>query len=434
MSTGPVAGIVPPDESGQVGDEVTLTSYARGYVSRVRGGEMGSLPALIGLIALLIFFSIAHNGFMSLANMGNLVTQAAPIILLAMGLVFVLLLGEIDLSAGTCAGVCAASMAVLMVRHGWYWWLATLFAIFLGTVIGFVNGFLRAKVQIPSFVVTLALFLGLQGVTLVLIGSKGSVSLPSQAAKPIISIEGYNNDFMPAWLSWTLAAVIAIGYGAEKLWAAARRRQAGLIGEPTSVVAAKVVMISAASALFVSVFSQNRAIVKSAFFSNLKIEGVPYVVLLVAVLVVFWTLVLNRTRYGRYIYAVGGNAEAARRAGIRVDRIRLSAFVICSGMAAVSGIVLASRLESVPSNAGAGTELLLAVGAAVIGGTSLFGGRGRILDAVIGGLVVAVIQNGMTALITGTNSSAWQYIVTGIVLLLAAGFDAISRRVSSTGG
>ena len=399
-----------------------LGSYVRDYLARVRGGELGSIPAMVGLIVITVVFAVVHQGFLSAYNLEALVIQAAPIIVMAMGLVFVLLLGEIDLSAGTTGGLCSAIMAVLMLRHGLSWWLALLVGLLVGLVIGFAMGWLRARVGIPSFVITLATFLAFQGVTLILVGGQGSVILPDTS--PLIKLE---NGFVPLWLGWTLLAVFVIGYAAIKLNDARGRRRAGLSRVPFAVIAAKVVGLAALGAAFVYEMGINRNLTTNAFFSN-KAQGMPWVVVLLVILFAVWNFVLSRTTYGRHVYAVGGNEEAARRAGVVVSRVRISVFVICSGMAAVSGMVAASLLQSVQSNAGAGNTLLLAVGAAVIGGTSLFGGHGRMIDAVIGGLVVAVITNGMSDLIQGANSSGYEYIVTGAVLLLAAGFDAVVRR------
>ena len=399
----------------------SLVTYARNYVARFRNGQLGSVPAIVGLIVISAFFAIVHQGFLSAYNIEALVFQAAAVIIMAMGLIFVLLLGEIDLSAGTTGGLCAAIMAVLLLRHNWNEYLAILAGIVVGVIIGFLMGWLRAKIGIPSFVITLATFLGFQGVTLILIGSQGSVTLPDGSF--ILKLE---NAFLPIWAGWTFLAVFVIGYAAIKLNDARNRRAAGLQAVPLSVIAVKVLVFAALGALFVYVMGINRILTKSAFFHNTS-EGMPWSVLLIAVLFVIWNFVLGRTRYGRHVYALGGNEEAARRAGIVVSRVRISVFVICSGMAAISGIVAASQLASVQSNAGAGNTLLLAVGAAVIGGTSLFGGRGRMIDAVLGGLVVAVITNGMSNLIGGANAGGAQEIVTGAVLLLAAGFDAVVR-------
>ncbi|HZX08350.1 sugar ABC transporter permease [Kribbella sp.] len=403
-------------------EAAALSAYLRDYLARLRGGELGSAPAIVGLIVITAFFAIVHQGFLSAYNLEALVIQAAPIIVMAMGLVFVLLLGEIDLSAGTTGGLCSAITAVLMLRHGWYWWLAILAGLAVGLAIGFVMGWLRARAGIPSFVITLATFLAFQGLTLILIGGQGSVTLP--AGTPLISLE---NSFVPLWLGWVLLGVFVLGYAAVKLTDAQSRRRNGLSATPVVVIVAKVVGVALLGVVFTYEMGINRNLISNAFFSS-KAQGEPWVVVLLAVLFVVWHFTLSRTRYGRHVYAVGGNEEASRRGGVAVSRIRISVFVICSGMAAVSGLVAASLLQSVQSNAGAGNTLLLAVGAAVIGGTSLFGGRGRMIDAVLGGLVVAVIINGMSDLIQGSNSSGYEWVVTGAVLLLAAGFDAVVRR------
>jgi D-xylose transport system permease protein len=410
-----------PDHDSPAEGASTLGAYARGYLLRVKGGELGSIPALVGLVVITGVFAVVHQGFLSAYNIEALVIQAAPIIIMAMGLIFVLLLGEIDLSAGTTGGLCAAVMAVLMLRHGVPWWLAIIAALVAGIVIGFAMGWLRAHIGIPSFVITLATFLAFQGITLILIGGQGSVILPGNT--PLIKLE---NNFVPIWAGWTVLAVIVIGYAAVTLNDTFGRRRAGLPAVPVAVIAVKVLALTVVGALFTYVMGINRNLTTNAFFRNRSV-GMPWVVFLLVLLYLVGHFVLGRTRYGRYLYAVGGNEEASRRAGIEVSLIRISVFVICSALAAVSGMTAASLLQSVQSNAGAGNTLLLAVGAAVIGGTSLFGGRGRMIDAVLGGLVVAVIINGMSDLIQGSNSAGYEYIVTGAVLLLAAGFDAVVR-------
>jgi D-xylose transport system permease protein len=403
-----------------------LRVYIREYLARLRGGELGSAPAIVGLVVITAFFAIVHQGFLSAYNLEALVIQAAPIIVMAMGLVFVLLLGEIDLSAGTTGGLCSAIMAVLLLRHGQPWWIGALGGLVIGLLIGFAMGWLRARAGIPSFVITLATFLAFQGLTLILIGGQGSVILPS--GSPLISLE---NSFVPLWLGWTLLGIFVAGYAAIKLIDARGRRQSGLAATPVAVIVAKVIGVALLGSGFTYEMGLNRNLITNAFFSS-KAQGEPWTVVLLVLLFVIWHFTLSRTRYGRHVYAVGGNEEAARRAGVVVSRIRISVFVICSGMAAISGVVAASLLQSVQSNAGAGNTLLLAVGAAVIGGTSLFGGRGRMIDAVLGGLVVAVIINGMSDLIQGSNSSGYEWVVTGAVLLLAAGFDAVVRHGRST--
>jgi D-xylose transport system permease protein len=416
-----------------------FADYTKSYLARVRGGDMGSLPAVGALVVLVIFFSIAEKGFWSLGNLANLVTQAAPSVLLAMGLVFVLLLGEIDLSAGVTSGVGAATTAVLLL-HGWPWPLAVLVALAVGAVIGYLIGVMRAYVLVPSFVSTLALFLGLQGVVILIVNSahtQGNITLNSNVLNDL------ENEPMPVWLGWVIAILCVAGFAASRLLTANVRRRSGLPAEPYSVIAAKTIGFAIVAFLFVYLLNQDRALNKAAGVKvvngklvqvkHTALQGVPWVVIVILVLVLVLGFILSRTRYGRHIYAVGGNDEAARRAGIRVNAIRISVFVICSTMAMVSGVVLASEI-GVNNAEGGGNTLLLAVGAAVIGGTSLFGGKGKITDAVIGGLVVAVIINGMSDLLQGQNNAAYQAIVTGGVLLAASTVDALSRRRAGASG
>jgi D-xylose transport system permease protein len=398
----------------------TFLDAARGYGRRVRGGDMGALPAVLGLIVLFAVFSMANERFTSALNLANLITQAGSICVLAMGLVFVLLLGDIDLSAGVAGGVAACAMALTMVNHGWLWWAAVLAAVASGALIGLLIGALRAKLGIPSFVVTLAFFLALQGVTLKLIGEGGSVRVDN----PVI--RGITIDNMSPAAGWACAVLIVAAFAALQLYQYRRKVTLGLDHSPLSVVAARIAVVAAVSLGITYLLNINRSV-----NASVEIRGVPYVLPLVGMLLVVFTFVLNRTRYGRHIYAVGGNAEAARRAGINVDRIRISVFVVCSSLAAVSGIIAASYGGKVSASSGAGNTLLYAVGAAVIGGTSLFGGKGRAMDAVIGGVVVATIANGLGLL---NQSSYINFLVTGGVLLLAASVDAISRRRRSMTG
>ncbi|MBR7833211.1 ABC transporter permease [Actinospica durhamensis] len=410
--------------------------YALDYIRRVRGGEMGSIPGIIGLVVLAIFFSILKGGFLDAYNVENMVVYGAPTIVMAMGLIFVLLLGEIDLSAGTAGGVCAVLAAVEMVRHQMNWVLAVLLAALLGAIIGMIIGWLRARVGIPSFVITLAAFLSFQGVTIIMVGNSGSILLPDSQKTLLALTSASTNDYMPIWAGWAMLAIVVVGYAAVKLRGVSKRMAENLAVEPYSIAMAKVAALAVLGAGFIYYMGYNRivGVARSSFYGTLTSEGVPWIVPVVLVLLFGGTYLLNRTRYGRHVFAVGGNEEAARRAGIRVNAIRTSVFVICSFMAALSGLISLSVSAGVANNAGGGNTLLLAVGAAVIGGTSLFGGRGRIIDAVVGGLVVEIISWGMGDLITGTNAPGWQEVVTGLVLLLAAGFDAISRKAGSTQG
>ena len=406
------------------GKSLDTGAYIRDYVQRLRGGEMGAIPGLIGLVVLVILFSILQSGFLTAYNVENMVIDGAPTIIMAMGLVFVLLLGEIDLSAGTASGACAVLAAVELVRHHLNWGIAVLMAAALGVVIGAFIGWLRAKVGIPSFVITLAAFLSFQGVIVIMVGGQGSILVEDHTLNALESAS--MNDYMPIWAGWALLVAVVLGFAAVKLRTVAKRRASGLSAEPYQIALIKVAALAVGGALFVYYMGINRIITHTAF-SPID-EGVPWIVPVMLVMLFGLTFLLGRTRYGRHVYAVGGNEEAARRAGIRVDAVRISVFVVCSLMAALSGVVQMSAQAGVNSAQGGSNTLLLAVGAAVIGGTSLFGGRGRVIDAVIGGVVVEVISYGMSDLISGTNGPGWQLIITGIVLLIAAGFDAVSRR------
>ncbi|GGX97271.1 sugar ABC transporter permease [Streptomyces fructofermentans] len=393
----------------------SLRSVGRDYVARLRGGELGALPAVLGLVVLCVFFASLRPVFLSELNFANLLTQGTGSIAIAMGLVFVLLLGEIDLSAGYASGVCAAVLAILLTDHGWPWYGAVGAAILTGTFIGLVLGLLVAKVGIPSFVVTLAAFLAFQGVVLMLLKEGTNISIRDET---ILAVA--NDNLSPA-LGWALLATGVTAYAAVQLRQNRNRGRRGLATAPPALLAVRIGGLAVLGSIAVHLLNRERS--RNIIVDSLK--GVPIVVPVIAVLLVAGTFVLQRTSFGLHIYAVGGNAEAARRAGINVAAIRVSAFVICSSLAAVGGIVAASRGNSVDPNTGGSNVLLLAVGAAVIGGTSLFGGRGRVMDAVLGGMVVAVIQNGMGLM---GYSSGVKYAVTGSVLLVAAGVDALSRR------
>ena len=404
-----------PESPAELTRSPSLGQYFRDYLDRVRGGDIGSLPAVFGLVALVIVFSILRPVFFSAGNFANLLTQGAPITVIAMGLVFVLLLGEIDLSAGFASGVCAAVLATILTDWGYPWPLAVAAALLTGLVIGTILGTLVARVGIPSFVVTLGAFLAFQGTVLLIIGEGGNVPIRDET---ILAIE--NKNLPPLW-GWVLWAVSIATFAALVLMRAQRRRAKGLTAEPMAVLAVKVGGLALITGIAVYVLNQERS--RNALVVSLK--GVPWVVPLILVLLVVLTFVLMRTAYGRHVYAVGGSAEAARRAGIKVPSIRTSVFMIGSTMAAIGGIIAASRANSVDPNAGGSNTLLYAVGAAVIGGTSLFGGKGKVRDAIIGGAVIAVIDNGMGLL---GYSAGIKYIVTGLVLLIAASVDALSRR------
>jgi D-xylose transport system permease protein len=324
-----------------------------------------------------------------------------------MGVTFALLLGEIDLSIGFVSGVGGVLTAILLTPDGNELPTAVVFAIVLGAglAIGTLHGLIITKVGVPSFVVTLAGLLAWNGVVLLLIGDRGTVILQNDV------VIGLANDFLPAWLSWAVAAACVAVYALAALMSVRSRRKAGLETAPTLIVALRIGGLAVALAIVVAVANEDR--------------GLPYVALVIAGLFLFWTFVLNRTTFGRHVYAVGGNAEAARRAGINVDRVKIVCFAIVSLMAVLGGIILASRLRSVDTNTGGGQALLYPIAAAVIGGTSLFGGRGTMKAALLGALVMLSIDNGLGLM---NLSSGTKFVVTGGVLLLAVTVDSISRR------
>ncbi len=399
--------------------EPTLREGLTSYVNRLRGGDIGSLPAVLGLIALVILFSsLRPDTFPTPINMANLMVQASSIIVLAMGMIFVLLLGEIDLSAGVAGGSAAAVMAMVLNAGGVPWYVGILAGLASGLVFGLMIGLLVSRVGIPSFVVTLGFFLALQGVTLRLIGEGGTIPVRDDV------IVGIANSNVPIGLGWALAGTASVLYAALTISRWVRLRRLGLSRDNLVLVLARAGAVAAVLVLVTWILSLNRARPNTVI-----LQGIPWSVPVIAVLLVGLTFVLGRTAYGRHVYAVGGNAEAARRAGISVRAIRVSVFMIGSTLAALSGIIEASRLNSVTPGSGGGNTLLLGIGAAVIGGTSLFGGKGKVSNAVIGGLVIATIANGLGLL--GQRAYA-NFLVTGAVLLLAAAVDAISRRRRAT--
>jgi D-xylose transport system permease protein len=397
----------------------TLKGAAKDYWSRVKAGDIGSLPAILGLIALCLVFGSMSSVFLTPGNFANLITQAAAVIVIAMGLIFVLLLGEIDLSAGYTAGVTGAVLVILITNQGQPWYVALTASIAVGAVLGFLLGSLVARLGIPSFVVTLAAFLAFQGILLLLAGEGGTIRVEDPT---ILAVENSN---MSPTVSWIFFLIVAVAYVLSGLTAMNSRRKAGLKTELK-----KLWIIKTAGLLLITglaVFALN--LERSNNPDLVSLKGIPYVVPVILLLLVIGTFVLGRTAFGRHIYAVGGNAEAARRAGIDVKRIRIAAFMICSSLAAIAGMIFASRQNSVSPTTGGSSTLLYAVGAAVIGGTSLFGGKGKMRDAILGGLVVAVIDNGMGLL---GYAAGIKFIVTGLVLLVSAGVDAISRRGNLT--
>jgi len=372
---------------------------------RARQGELGPLPVIFGLVAVWTYFQVANDNFLSSGNLTNLMMQIAAMGTIAVGVVLVLLLGEIDLSVAYVSGLAAATMAVLNVKSEWPAVPSILAGLAVGAGIGLLQGLWVTKLKVPSFVVTLAGFLAWQGALLRVLGGTGTVNLNDD------TITGLMGTYFSDTVGWTLVTVvIAVVAGLTVL----RRRRsvaAGLTAPSLAGDVLRVAIVACGSIAAVAVFNDDR--------------GVPLGVCIFVGFVVIFDVLTRRTVFGRHIFAIGGNAEAARRAGIRVDRVRTMVFVLASTMAASGGILGASRLLAVNKSSGGGTLLLNTIAAAVIGGTSLFGGRGTAWSALLGALVIGSIANGMDLL--GQTSSV-KYMVTGGVLLVAASIDAVSRR------
>jgi D-xylose transport system permease protein len=400
----------------------SLTEYARLWVRRVRSGESGALPVVIGLIAIVVYFQVRNSKFLSAGNLVNLITQAAFIMTLGMAEVFVLLLGEIDLSAGFNAALGAVIMAwLLTLAHPLPWWVAILAGLAFSSVFAGLEGVIITRLNVPSFVVTLAGYLAGFGLLIFFVdvaapGSGGTIRISSAV---INGIEYGTLSPLAGWIVMAVAVALAAVYMVTR---DGRRRANNLAAPPLSVTILKIALMAVAGVVVVLICNTNRGV------GFTVLNGVPWVVLVVLVVLVLWTTLLNRTRFGRYVYAIGGNAEAARRAGINLRRIRVAAFALCGLTAGVTGIIYTSFLGSISNDVNGGQLVLFAVAAAVIGGTSLFGGRGRMLGAVLGGLVVGVIYNGL--LLLGLGAAA-QNIWTAVVLLAAVTVDSLARRSSS---
>ncbi len=424
----------PPEatESEEIASEVALAApevianslgeYVKIWISRVRNGESGALPVILGLVAIVIYFQARSSLFLSAGNLVNLAGQAAWIAMLGMAEVFVLLLGEIDLSIGYTSAVGATFTCwLLLPPNPAPWPLAVLVGLAVPAIFSGLEGFIVTRLRLPSFVVTLAGQLLALGLLLEVMDSAapnggGSIRLYNN-----VLLDIYAGALSPlaGWI--VMAAAVALA-GALFLVRDSRRRASNLTAPPLSVTVLKIVAMAIAGVVVVLVGNTNRGAGLTV------VRGVPWVVLVVLVVVVAWSWLLGRTRFGRYVYAIGGNAEAARRAGINLSRIRILAFTLCGLTAGIMGILFTSYLGSVSTGVQGGQNVLYAVAAAVIGGTSLFGGRGKMVGAVLGGLIVAVIYNGLELLGLG---AAPQYIWTAAVLLAAVTVDTLARRRST---
>jgi len=386
----------------------SLSALTRQRWEALKAGDVGSLPVLLFMVAIVIFFTLKVSVFFSAVNFDNLIVQMTQVTVIAIGVVFVLLIGEIDLSIGYLSGLAAVVLAELQLPgtgHDYPWWVAILGALAVGAVIGAVQGSFVAFLGVPSFVVTLAGYLAWQGVIIQLLGTQGVITVYDH------QINDISNYFFPDWFGWALAIAVTVGFLGTVAGSAIARRRAGLPRRNPLLLVLPVLGWSVAAWLAVAVANHDR--------------GVPFSGVLMVALLVFWTYISQRTTFGRHVYAVGGNAEAARRAGINVAFIRVAVFTISGTMAAVGGIVAASFLQSVDLTAGSGTILLDAIAAAVIGGTSLFGGRGFVKAALLGAMITQTIQNGIDLV---GYSDAVKDVVTAMILLAAVTVDSLSRR------
>ncbi len=388
----------------------SLGAYFQTWWRRVRAGDLGSLPIAVGLMVIIIIFGTLEPLFLSARNFVNLLLQMAGITAIAIGIVFVLLIAEIDLSVAYVSGVGGVIMTLLLRESAtdWPWPAAMGAALLATTAIGLVHGLIITQAGVPSFVVTLAGLLAWSGVVLILtteFSTAGTIVIQDQV------VLGVANQYLPDVWGWALLLVTMVGYGVSTWLQRQRQQRQGLRTTPLSFLGLQLVGLTLISGLTVWYANQDR--------------GVPVVAVIILALLGIWSYIANRTRFGRYVYAVGGNPEAARRAGINVNQIRVAVFMIASFMAGVGGVILASRLRSVDTNAGGGNLLLNVIAAAVIGGTSLFGGSGRVSSALLGALIIAAVENGMGLL--GLPSGV-KFVVTGCVLLAAVLIDAFSRR------
>ncbi|KAF4405249.1 MULTISPECIES: sugar ABC transporter permease [Streptomyces] len=393
--------------------EQGFKGYLTEFKRKVRGGELGSIPVVVGLIVIGVIFQSLDSSFLSAGSLSNVSVYIAGQGIMAVGIVFVLLLGEIDLSIGSVAGVGAALWAVLSVSNGMDDTLAVVLAIAAGAAIGAFHGFFFAKIGVPAFVVTLAGFLGWSGLQIWMMGEEGTINTPSGGIVENLT----NYYFSDIAAAYGLATVGVAAFLGSSLLDSRRRRAAGLPFRPVSEIALRTGVIAVIA--FVCAYQLNQA------------RGLPLALVIFLAVLLFADFVVRRTTYGRQIFAVGGNAEAARRAGINVEKIRITVFAIAGLLAAFGGLFIASQSGGASKSLGSGNVLMNVIAAAVIGGTSLFGGRGKIWSALLGMLVIQSIQQGLNLL---GMASEIQYMITGVVLLAAVVIDSVSRKTQKSAG
>ena len=418
---------VPPELVAQ-----SLGEYVRAYIARISAGESGVLPVIAAMLVIMVVFTAIspRHVFLSPVNLVNLFQQAAVFMVLAMAEGFALILGEIDLSVGF-VGACGAAITVQLIQPittNWHWIPAVLAGLLFCALFGLIQGTLITRLRLPSFIVTLAGYLIANGMFLWILLRGPFSGYPNLAGHS----DNLSTIYHLMWgtidptVSWIGAGVVVVALGGLIWLSDSRRRKSGLVAPPASLSLLKIGLIAVVAIVVVAICNTNRA--------NLgTLEGVPWVIPIVLGVLGAWTILLQRTNFGRYVYAIGGNAEAARRAGINVSLVRTVGFGLCSFTAGVAMLLYASLLGGMSNNVGGGQYVLYAVAAAVIGGTSLFGGRGKPLHGVLGGLVIAGIYNGLYLLGGVLSQVEWQYIITGLVLLGAVVIDAVSRRGASSG-
>ncbi len=405
-----------PPISRERKEPTNVSEYFQAWWVKVQAGDLGFLPIIIGLVVIILIFGTLDSRYFSERNFTNLLLQMAPFATIAIGVVFVLLLAEIDLAIAFNSAVGGVIMTLLLRPDdpGWPWPVAIGVALLITTAIGAVMGLIVTKAGVPSFVVSLAFNLGLNGVVLILMiefSSSGTIRIADQTVRDI------SNAFLPDAWGWILGlGAVAAVTGAEilKYWT---RQQRGLPNKPVGILGMQLGGLAV-------------IVVGAVWYANTD-RGVPFVMVVLGFFLVFWSFIAGRTRFGRHVYAVGGNPEAARRAGINVDRVKIAVFMIGGFMAGVGGIVIASRLQSVATNSGGGPLLLNVIAAAVIGGTSLFGGSGKVASALLGALVIGAVDNGMN--LQNVNSGV-KFVVTGLVLLAAVLADAFAKRRQAASG
>lgn len=406
MSPENAGGMTAIEERDSGGNE----SGRGAFIRKISSGELGSLRVLIVLVVIWAIFQIANDRFLTSINLENLMLQITAVAVISIGVVMILLLGEIDLSVGAVSGLAAGVMAVLTVKHGVSPILGILAGLAVGASIGCFNGIMVTQFGVPSFVVTLAGLLGWQGVLLWVLGDTGTVNLPDS------TITDLTSTFFSDAVGWILGLVTIGGFVLTALMKRRSRAKAGL--PPGPILGTAIRLVATAIGVLAAVYVMNDD------------RGVPLAVVIMLLLMVFFTFLTERTRFGRHIFAVGGNLEASKRAGIRTDGVKIAVFTMASTLAAAGGILAASRLLAVNQSSGAGDLLLLAIAGPVIAGTSLFGGRGFVFSALLGALVIGSISNGMDLL---ALESSVKYMITGAVLLAAVTLDSVTQRRRAAG-